>query len=127
MPGELADQLLSVFRLESKPLVELRDPVSVRIAGRKVYQNGLVIPVGNVACDRTRRLGRLRQNLDMVARFALNPLRSRVPVLSPLVETARFELPIRGTLAKPKIDGDALKERWKTFGTACCRDRWKQA
>ena len=59
------------------------------------------------------------KNLDMVARFALTPPRSRVPVLSPLVETARFELPIRGTLAKPKIDGDALKESWKAFGTTC--------
>ena len=47
----------------------------------------------------------------------MTPLRSRVPVLSPLVETARFEIPIRGTLAKPKIDGMALKERWKTFGS----------
>ena len=38
-------------------------------------------------------------------------------MLSPLVETARFELPIRGTLGKPKIDGDALKEKWKAFGS----------
>ena len=40
MPGELADQLLGVFRLESKPLVELREPVSVRIPSGKIYQNG---------------------------------------------------------------------------------------
>ena len=40
MPGELADQLLSVFRLESKPLVELRDPVSVRIIDGKIYPDG---------------------------------------------------------------------------------------
>jgi translocation and assembly module TamB len=117
MPGELADQLLSVFRLESKPLVELRDPVSVRIAGNKVYQNGLVVPVGNLASIALDGSVDFDKNLDMVARFALSPLRSRVPVLSPLVETARFELPIRGTLAKPKIDGAALKERWKTFGS----------
>ena len=116
MPGQLADQLLSVFRLESKPLVELRDPVSVRIAGRKVYQNGLLIPVGNVASIALDGSVDFDRNLDMVVRFSLNPLRSRVPVLSPLVETARFELPIRGTLAKPKIDGEALKERWKSFG-----------
>ena len=117
MPGELADQLLSVFRLESKPLVELRDPVSVRIADGKIYQNGLVVPVGNVASIALDGSVDFDKNLDMVARFAFNPLRSRVPVLSPLVETARFELPIRGTLAKPKIDGEMLKERWKTFGS----------
>jgi translocation and assembly module TamB len=117
MPGELADQLLSVFRLESKPLVELREPVSVRIVGREIQQNGLIIPVGNVASVALDGSVDFDRNLDMVARFALNPLRAHVPVLSPLVETARFELPIRGTLAKPKIDGEALKERWKAFGT----------
>jgi hypothetical protein len=53
-----------------------------------------------------------------VARFALNPPRTHMPVLSPLVETARFELPLRGTLAKPKIDGDAMKEKWKLFGSS---------
>jgi translocation and assembly module TamB len=117
MPGELADQLLSVFRLESKPLVELRDPVSVRIADRKIYQNGLIVPVGKVASIALDGSVDFDRNLDMVARFALNPLRSRVPILSPLVETARFELPLRGTLAKPKIDGEALKERWKAIGS----------
>ncbi len=118
MPGELADQLLSVLRLESKPLVELRDPVSVRITEGKVYQKGLVVPVGNVASVGLDGSVDFEKNLDMVARFALNPPRTRMPVLSPLVETARFELPIRGTLAKPKIDGDAMKEKWKAFGNS---------
>jgi translocation and assembly module TamB len=116
MPGELADQLLSVFRLESKPLVELRDAVSVRIIDGKIFQKGLVVPVGNVASIALDGSVDFDRNLDMVARFGLAPLRSRVPVLSPLVDTARFELPIRGTLSKPKIDGEALKEKWKTFG-----------
>jgi translocation and assembly module TamB len=116
MPGDLADQLLGAIRLESKPLVELRDPVSVRITEGKVYQKGLVVPVGNVATVALDGSVDFDKNLDMVARFALNPPRTRMPVLSPLVETARFELPIRGTLAKPKIDGEAMKEKWKTFG-----------
>jgi translocation and assembly module TamB len=116
MPGQLADQLLGAIRLESKPLVELRDPVSVRITEGKVYQKGLVVPVGNVATVALDGSVDFDKRLDMVARFALNPPRTRMPVLSPLVETARFELPIRGTLAKPKIDGDAMKEKWKTFG-----------
>jgi translocation and assembly module TamB len=118
MPGELADQLLSVFRLESKPLVELRDPVSVRITDGKVYQKGLVVPVGNLASIALDGSVDFDKNLDMVARFALNPPRTHMPVLSPLVETARFELPLRGTLAKPKIDGDAMKEKWKLFGNS---------
>jgi translocation and assembly module TamB len=118
MPGVLADQLLSVFRLEGKPLVELRDPVSVRIIDRKVHTRGLVVPVGKVASIALEGSVDFDKNLDMVARFALTPPGSRVPVISPLVESARFELPIRGTLAKPKIDGDAMKERWKAFGNS---------
>jgi translocation and assembly module TamB len=72
--------------------------------------------VGNLASIALDGSVDFQKNIDMVARFALNPPRTRLPVLSPLVETARFELPIRGTLAKPKIDGEALKEKWKTFG-----------
>ena len=30
---------------------------------------------------------------------------------------AQFDLPIRGTLKNPKIDGEALKEHWKAIGT----------
>jgi translocation and assembly module TamB len=57
------------------------------------------------------------QNLDLVARFALTPPRSNVPVLTPILENVKFDLPIRGTLKKPKIDGEALKSHWKDVGT----------
>ena len=93
MPGELADQLLSVFRLESKPLVELRDPVSVRITDGKVFQKGLVVPVGNVASVSLDGSVDFDKNLDMVARFALNAPRTRVPVLSPLVDSRGSSFP----------------------------------
>ena len=33
------------------------------------------------------------------------------------MENAKFDLPIRGTLKNPKIDGEALKEHWKAIGT----------
>ena len=59
MPGPLADELLSVFQRERRPLAVLRDPIAVRIAGRKVYQEGLVVPVGKRRLDRSQRLGRL--------------------------------------------------------------------
>jgi translocation and assembly module TamB len=116
MPGPLADELLSVFQWERKPLAVLRDPISVRIAGRKVYQEGLVIPVGDLATIGLEGTVDFDKNLDMVARVALNAPRSGVPILSPILENARFELPISGTLSKPRINGEALKERWKGIG-----------
>ncbi len=116
MPGPLADELLSVFQRERRPLAVLRDPIAVRIAGRKVYQEGMVIPVGNIASIGVNGSVDFEQNLDLVARFALSPSGRRVPFLSPLMRMVKFDLPIRGTLKNPKIDGEALKERWKSFG-----------
>ena len=67
MPGPLADELLSVFQRERRPLAVLRDPIAVRIAGRKVYQEGLVIPVGNIASIGVNGSVDFDQNLDLVA------------------------------------------------------------
>jgi translocation and assembly module TamB len=117
MPGPLAEQLLAVFNRDQKPLAVLREPVKVRVLGRKVYQQGLVIPVVNVASIGIDGSVDFDQNLDLVARFALVPPRGNIPVITPIMTNAHFDLPIRGTLKKPKIDGDALKERWKAVGT----------
>jgi hypothetical protein len=38
-------------------------------------------------------------------------------VLAALLNDARFELPIRGTLEHPRIDEEALKERLKSLGS----------
>ncbi len=116
MPGPLIDQLLSLLRLERKPLLVLRDSISVRVADRKVYQEGLVIPVGRLATIGLDGSVDFDKNLDLIARIAMEPPRSNVPVLSPIMKLARIELPIRGTLNKPKIDGAALKQRLKSFG-----------
>jgi translocation and assembly module TamB len=116
MPGPLASDLLTVFQLDRRPLAVLRDPVAVRIAGRKVYQEGLAIPVANLASIGLDGSVDFDKNLDMVAHLALIPPRSNVPVLTPMLQRARFDLPIRGTLRNPKIDGEALKEHWKAVG-----------
>ncbi len=109
MPGPLIDQLLSLLRLERKPLLVLRDSISVRVADRKVYQEGLVIPVGRLATIGLDGSVDFDKNLDLIARIAMEPPRSNVPVLSPIMKLARIELPIRGTLNKPKIDGDGFE------------------
>src|SRR4029077_11781704 len=97
MPGPLADQLLSVFQRERRPLAVLRDPVNVRIADRKVYQQGLTIPVAKIASIGLDGSVDFDQILVLVARFSLHPPRSGVPILTPIMQTARFALPIRGT------------------------------
>ena len=52
-----------------------------------------------------------------MARFRVNPPRADRPVLAALLNNARFELPITGTLDDPRIDEEALKERLKSLGS----------
>ncbi len=116
MPGPFAEELFSVFQKERKPLAVLRDPIAVRIAGRKIYQQGLSIPVANLVSVGLDGSVDFDRNLDMVAHFGLVPPRNGAPVLSSVMQAARFDLPIRGTLDHPKINGEALKEHWKGIG-----------
>jgi translocation and assembly module TamB len=116
MPGPFAEELFSVFQKERKPLAVLRDPITVRIAGRKIYQQGLSIPVANLVSVGLDGSVDFDRNLDMVAHFGLVPPRNGVPVLSSVMQAARFDLPIGGTLDHPKINGEALKEHWKGIG-----------
>ena len=72
-----------MFQRDRRPLAVFRDPVAVRIASRKVYQDGLAVPVANLASIGLNGSVDFDQNLDLVARFALIPPGSNVPVLSP--------------------------------------------
>ncbi len=118
LPGPLAEDLLSLLPDRgSQPMLVLRNPISLRIAEGKVYQRGLVIPLGQVATVGLEGSVAFDKRLDLVARFTLNPPRADMPVLSSVLRTAQFELPIRGTLKQPKIDQLALKERLKSLGS----------
>ncbi|MFO0891836.1 MAG: hypothetical protein U0790_22200 [Isosphaeraceae bacterium] len=117
MPGPFMEQILGVFRQELRPLLVLRDPVSIRIVGRKIYQEGLIIPLGNVAAIGIEGWMDFDQNLDMVASFAMIPPRRNIPVLSDLLASTQLQVPITGTLKKPRLNGEAIKDRFKEMGT----------
>lgn len=117
MPGPLADQIISVFRQERRPLLVLRDPVSVRIIGRTIYQEGLLIPLGNVAVIGIDGTVDFDKNLDLTASFALIPPNKQIPVLSDILAGTQLQVPITGTLDNPRINGDAIAERLKNMGT----------
>jgi translocation and assembly module TamB len=117
MPGPLATELLGILLKEDRPLLVLRDPVSVHIANGKVYQKGLVIPLGKAAGIAVEGSVDFRKNLDMVASFGMFPRTGSGPAaLGPLARSARIEIPIRGTLDKPKIDAGAFAQRLKSIG-----------
>ncbi len=119
LPGPLADDLMGLFPDSDKtsPLLVLRDPISVRIAEGKIHQRGLTIPLANVGTAALEGSVDFQKNLDLVARFRLNPPGPDKPLLAALLQTARFELPIHGTLADPRIDVEGMKERLKSMGS----------
>jgi translocation and assembly module TamB len=116
MPGPLVDQLIDTFNLERKAIFVLRDPVSVRIMGRTIYQEGLILPVGDVAVIGLEGWMDFDKRLDMLATFAIVPPERDIPVLSAVLRNARIQVPLTGTLDNPKIDGDKIKERFQDFG-----------
>ena len=119
MPGPLAEELMSLFpnAVEDRPLLTLRDPISFRVAEGKVYQRGLSIPLAKVGAVALEGSVDFQKNLDLVARFTLNPPRADKPLLATILRTARLEVPIRGTLKDPEIDAKALQERLKSVGS----------
>ena len=44
------------------------------------------------------------------------PPRRNIPFLSDILENAQIQLPITGTFQKPRINGDAIKDRFKDLG-----------
>ncbi|AMV36509.1 hypothetical protein [Planctomyces sp. SH-PL62] len=116
MPGPLVDQLINTFNLERKAIFVLRDPVSIRILGRTIYQEGLILPVGDVAVIGIEGWMDFDKRIDMLATFAVVPPQRNIPVVSLLLENARIQVPLTGTLDNPKINGERIKEGFKDFG-----------
>jgi hypothetical protein len=123
LPGPLAEAIIELLpspkdaEADAEPMLVLRDPISFRIADRKVYQHGLLVPLGRIGSAALEGSVDFEKHLDLVARFRVNPPRADRPVLAALLNNARFELPIRGTLDEPRIDEEALKARLKSLGS----------
>jgi hypothetical protein len=119
MPGPLAEELMNLLPKadEDRPLLVLRDPISFRVAEGKVYQRGLRVPLGRVGAVALEGSVDFQKNLDLVARFTLNPPQADKPLLASILRAARLELPIRGTLKDPEIDAKSMQERLKSVGS----------
>jgi translocation and assembly module TamB len=116
MPGRLADQLLTVFNKQDQPLLILRDSISIQIKDRKVHQKGLVIPVANLASIALDGSVDFDKNLDLVAGLAMNRSARVAGILPPRLRNARVDIPIRGTMRKPRIDTGGFRDRLAAMG-----------
>jgi translocation and assembly module TamB len=122
MPGELADQLLAVFDNKEHPLATLRDSVSFRIENRKVHQKGLLISVADLASIELDGSVDFDKNLDLTASLGMSRRAPIAGALPPLLQDARFDLPIRGTMQKPVFDTSDFKERLAKLGKTIVND-----
>jgi len=116
MPGPLVDELLAIFNLDRKPFLTLNEPVSVRLLGRRVYQEGLILPVGKLAVIGIRGWVDFDENIDLLASFAAVPPQRDAPILSLILESTQLHVPITGTLNNPRLNGDQIAERFKDLG-----------
>lgn len=123
LPGPLAEAIVDLLpnaadpAPDHGPMLVLRDPISFRIADRKVYQHGLSLPLGRIGTATLEGSVDFEKRLDLTARFRINPPRADRSILAALLNGARLELPIRGTLRDPRIDADAFKARLQATGS----------
>lgn len=118
VPGPLMEQVYQVVGVERPPILKLDDPVTLDITERRITQTGLAIPIGKrnkiefagwVDFDRNLALD---TSIPIIPRLGDNP----AALVNQMASVSKLKLPIRGTLDKPKIDGDALKANLKSMG-----------
>jgi translocation and assembly module TamB len=116
-PGPLAMTVLGMTSLRDATL-SLDQPIEFAVSDRKVYTRGLEVPIvgegikltldGAVGFDR-----RVALTFSLPFSPALFPRR---PALAILVGGNRIDIPITGTLAEPKLDGEGLGKSFADFG-----------
>ncbi len=117
IPGPLADQLFALIGREDRPALKLNEPVSLTIADRRVYQQGLALPLGHVTQIELEGWVDFDRNLFMTANLPVTAaMVGNRPLLSGIVEGTRISVPIRGTLTNPEIDKDALNLALQDLG-----------
>jgi translocation and assembly module TamB len=120
-PGPIADQLFDLIGLvgADRPSLKLNRPVQMTIANRRVYQHGLVIPLGQINEISMDGWVDFDRNLALKASLPLLPTMFRdrnVPVLTDLFGGLRITVPIGGTLTNPEVDRDAFNLAMQNLG-----------
>ena len=116
-PGPLAEGVLNLLDAPKRGPLRLNDPVSLRIADRKVTQRGLAIPIGDLTRVELEGSVDFDRNLDLTAKLPVTAaMVANRPVLSAIVEGTSIQVPIGGTLDRPKVDKEAFNLALKDLG-----------
>jgi translocation and assembly module TamB len=118
--GPIADQLFDLIGMADRPSIKLNQPVTLAIADRRVYQRGLAIPLGQLNEITMEGWVDFDRKLAMNASLPLLPTMWRDnpdrPLLNNLFGGLRITVPIRGTLDKPEVDGNAFDVAMQDLG-----------
>jgi translocation and assembly module TamB len=116
-PGPFMDVLYDAIGRQDRPTLKLNEPIALRIADRRVYQQGLAIPLGRLTQIELDGWVDFDRNIALTASVPVTPaMFGNNPVLGAIVEGTKIKVPIRGTLRKPEIDRDAMNVAMKDLG-----------
>jgi hypothetical protein len=117
IPGEGGGPVRNWLGLD-RPLIQLeKQTVDFELHGRRMYHSPLEFRVRNVVV-RTRGSVGVDQTLDIIAAISLSDeVVRRSPLLSRL-QGQILEIPISGTLRKPRIDRSAIGRLAQQFGSS---------
>lgn len=109
LPNALFQDMLTLVGQGDRVLLRLDEPAAFSIADRRVYQEGLKIPIGRQGDVELEGWVDFDGNLDLSARVPILPnALARFPILAGIAAGERLSIPIRGTLNKPEIDKSAF-------------------
>ena len=120
-PSPLAREVMAIVAPRKEPeSLRLDQPVRLSIADGRVNQRGLAIPIGDVTRIEIDGWVDFDKNLGLVVTLPVTgAMFSNNPLLGEIVSGTKVRVPIRGTLAAPKLDkaefNAALKDLGKTL------------
>ena len=116
-PGPLVDELNRMVGRNDPRSLRLDEPVALTISDRRVHQRGLAIPLGKLTRIELEGWVDFDRNLSLTATVPVtSAMVANIPVLDDIVTGTRIQVPIGGTLDKPKVDREAANIALKGLG-----------
>ncbi len=123
LPGGVFRDLLARVGREEQALVRIDKPISLEIADRRVYQRGLVIPIGKLTQVEMDGWVGFDKTLNLTVGLPVLPTAlADVPVLGGIATRSRVHVPIRGTMDHPEVDAEAFKAGMKEMKDTVLQD-----
>lgn len=118
-PNGTFRELLGSVGKEDISLIRIDKPVALEIADRRVYQRGLVIPIGKLSQVEMDGWVSFDKEMNLVVSIPVLPtMLADKPIVGGIAANTRIRVPIRGTMDKPEIDQEAFKLGMKQMGAS---------